>query len=166
MSYQSLDPKQIIETVERLIERIERRFADSGLSAVCKELLGIAQAADQRSIEFGKPILWLRYISGAFIFGLFVLLVMIFFTFEMPEKEMKLDHFVEVLEPAVNVLVLIGVAIFFAVTFEARIKRNRTLSALHQLRSIAHIIDMHQLTKDPDRAKTPTISVDGEPPPI
>ena len=32
---------------------------------------------------------------------------------------------------------------------EVRLKRNRALKLLHELRSIAHIVDMHQLTKDP-----------------
>jgi hypothetical protein len=35
---------------------------------------------------------------------------------------------------------------------ERRIKRTRALEALHELRVIAHVIDMHQLQKDPDRA--------------
>ncbi len=33
-------------------------------------------------------------------------------------------------------------------TIEIRIKRTRALAALHELRIIAHAIDMHQLTKD------------------
>ena len=36
-------------------------------------------------------------------------------------------------------------------TLEGRIKRRRALGAIHELRSIAHIVDMHQLTKDPER---------------
>ena len=47
-------------------------------------------------------------------------------------------------------MVLIGAAIFFLVTLETRVKRRRALAALHELRAIAHIIDMHQLTKDPE----------------
>jgi len=35
------------------------------------------------------------------------------------------------------------------VSLEMRIKRRRSLSDLHRFRSIAHVIDMHQLTKDP-----------------
>jgi hypothetical protein len=35
-------------------------------------------------------------------------------------------------------------------TIEARIKRRRAQRAIHELRSIAHIVDMHQLTKDPE----------------
>ena len=50
-----------------------------------------------------------------------------------------------------NKVVLIGAAIFFLVTFENRIKRKRALAALHELRSLAHVIDMKQLTKDPAR---------------
>lgn len=51
-----------------------------------------------------------------------------------------------------NDIVLIGAGIFFLVTMEQRIKRRRALNALHELRSIAHVIDMHQLTKDPERS--------------
>jgi hypothetical protein len=40
-----------------------------------------------------------------------------------------------------------------------RRKRNRVLEELHVLRSIAHIVDMHQLTKDPEGLLgTPTAS--------
>ncbi len=44
-----------------------------------------------------------------------------------------------------------GGAVFFLVTWERRIQRSRVLKALHVLRSFAHIIDMHQLTKDSER---------------
>jgi len=40
-------------------------------------------------------------------------------------------------------------------------KRRRALAALHKLRSLAHVIDMHQLTKDPSfehHAVAPTTS--------
>lgn len=32
---------------------------------------------------------------------------------------------------------------------DLRIKCGRVLTALHELRAVAHIVDMHQLTKDP-----------------
>ena len=37
-------------------------------------------------------------------------------------------------------------------TVESRIKRHRCLRELHELRSYAHVVDMMQLTKDPQRA--------------
>jgi hypothetical protein len=48
--------------------------------------------------------------------------------------------------------VYLAAAAAFVVTLEIRIKRRRALRAIHELRAIAHIIDMHQLAKDPDRA--------------
>jgi len=41
--------------------------------------------------------------------------------------------------------------VLFLANVETHIRRRRTLSAIHELRSIAHIVDMHQLTKDPDQ---------------
>ncbi len=43
----------------------------------------------------------------------------------------------------------------FLTGLERRWKRRRSLAALHALRSMAHIIDMHQLTKDPERLMSP-----------
>jgi hypothetical protein len=59
-----------------------------------------------------------------------------------------------------NLLVLTGGILLFMVTIEQRLKRRRALSALHELRAIMHVIDMHQLTKDPSAA----VSVGGKTP--
>jgi hypothetical protein len=48
------------------------------------------------------------------------------------------------------VIILAGAGIFFLITLDSRIKRRRALAAIHELRVISHIIDMHQLTKDPE----------------
>ena len=55
------------------------------------------------------------------------------------------------LEAGLNDVILIGALFFFLITLEIRIKRRRALRAIHELRAIAHIIDMHQLNKDPER---------------
>ena len=69
------------------------------------------------------------------------------------DKTLGLAEFIQVLEAGLNDVVLIGAAIFFLLTLETRYKRTRALKAIHELRSIAHIIDMHQLTKDPHRVR-------------
>ena len=56
-----------------------------------------------------------------------------------------------VTESAINDLIFGGIALFFLLSIERRRKRNVALVALHRLRSFAHVIDMHQLTKDPER---------------
>jgi hypothetical protein len=58
------------------------------------------------------------------------------------------------LEAAANLLVLMGAGVFFMFRIEERLKRRAALKALHELRSIVHVIDMHQLTKDPSTTVT------------
>ena len=56
-------------------------------------------------------------------------------------------------ETAISDVVFAGIAVFFLYSFPERMQRGRLLNLLHQLRSTAHIIDMHQLTKDPEQLK-------------
>jgi hypothetical protein len=67
------------------------------------------------------------------------------------DEPMQPEEFVQVIEAGFNSLVLIGATILFLVTLEVRVKRSRALKAVHELRSLVHIVDMHQLTKDPER---------------
>ena len=53
------------------------------------------------------------------------------------------------IEALINIVVLMGAAIFFMSTIESRWKRHQAIERLHELRTIVHVIDMHQLTKDP-----------------
>jgi hypothetical protein len=54
-------------------------------------------------------------------------------------------------EAAISEIVLISAGIITLVTYENRRKRQRVIEAVNRLRSIAHVVDAHQLTKDPDR---------------
>jgi len=63
-------------------------------------------------------------------------------------------------DAAANLIVLMGAGVFFLTRIEERLKRRAALRALHELRSIVHVIDMHQLTKDPSA----TVSVAGNTP--
>jgi len=93
--------------------------------------------------------LWIRTGVVATILSFVALL---FYTISVFEWEMSKPDLVEVIqitEALINDILLVGAALFFLISFETRTKRKSLLEALHQLRSIAHVIDMHQLTKDP-----------------
>ena len=53
------------------------------------------------------------------------------------------------LDAVVNLLILAFGAIWFVLTLEQRLKRREVQRRLYELRAFAHVIDMHQLTKDP-----------------
>ena len=51
----------------------------------------------------------------------------------------------------------------FGIGFERRYKRNRVVRALYRLRNLAHLIDVHQLTKSPDMAGHDAIRTENSP---
>jgi hypothetical protein len=61
------------------------------------------------------------------------------------------SELIQTLEAGTSEVIVVGAGILFLISLENRIKRKRALAAIHELRSMAHIIDMHQLTKDPER---------------
>ena len=148
--YRSLDPTKLADTIERLADRVEERFPGSGLGRVCRELQEIAGRAAETATWIARPILLLRVavavLVGLILGGLIGTLAALGGTME----PLTFAELVQALEAGINDVVLVGAAIFFLVTLETRIKRRRALQAIHELRSIAHVIDMHQLTKDPE----------------
>ncbi len=148
---QSLNPDLIEQSVAKLSKRIIERFPDSSLGKLSKQLLVVAKHAKRRSHSIARPIFTLRAGSVLLIAVIVAGLLTTMFSLKMPKGGIELVEFIQLLEAGINDVVLIGAAIFFLATFENRIKRTRALKAVHELRTIAHLIDMHQLTKDPER---------------
>ncbi len=165
-----LQPKQVESTIQRLADRIQDRFPGSGLGKVCSQLLLVAQRAEAKSNWLGRPLLGFR-IAAVVVIGLllFASWAQLFFM-EWKQQGIAWPDFIQGMDALANQAILIGAAIFFLVTLETRYKRRQGLKALHELRSVAHIIDMHQLTKDPERAQpslfqatksSPQVKMDG-----
>ncbi len=147
--YRKLDIYKTIETIDRLKLRIEDRFPDSGLSKVCGELNDIAKQSSKTIHFISKPIYWLRIGFGVLILSGLGTLIYSFSRLEISLEKIELVDLVQAAEASVNDIIFIGAAIYFLFRTETLLKRKRALTALHELRTIAHVIDMHQLTKDP-----------------
>ena len=137
--------------VQLLSTRIHERFPDSGLYQVSKQLIAVAEEAKDRSIWIACPILILRLGTAILILVLLLGIVWPIILFGLPSEMPAFMDFITVLEAGINDIVFVGAGIFFLVTLESRIKRSRAMDALHGLRVLAHVIDMHQLHKDPER---------------
>jgi hypothetical protein len=148
-----LKDDRIIETIATLQHRIGERFPDSGLYVLCGELLDVAEQASARAAWISRPILWIRLLGYFLAFALITLVIAIVVNAFRPDEAEQLTFvdIIQTFESGLNDVIFIAIAIYFLVSFETRIKRRRALAAVHELRSIAHIVDMHQLTKDPER---------------
>ena len=147
-----LRPGPVVETIERLLARIRERFGNCGLSRVCAQLCEIAKEDTQRAESIGRGYIGLRalvlVLVAAGVAVLVWVLTLIDFTKTAADNVYSIAQGIEA---AANLTLLTGAVILSLIKLEQRLKRRHALAALHELRSIVHVIDMHQLTKDPSK---------------
>jgi type II secretory pathway pseudopilin PulG len=155
----------IAKTIGNLHRRIEARFPGSGLSRVAAELIQLAELNATVMHQLGRPYWWLRGLIAVAVAGV-VAIALWASTQLVPLLRSGLGGIADALqgvEAATNEIILLSLAVLFLVSLETRVKRRVALRMLHRLRSIAHVVDMHQLTKDPDSAVQSTPPTDASP---
>lgn len=149
MPYRTLNADHIEATLEKLQKRIDERFPGRGIGKLCAELLNIAREDRQRLTWVTRPNLLLRTGVGiALALGVGGVIWIIASIGSMRVSSEAFDV-IQGVEAILNIVALAGAAIWFMLNLESRMRRERVLADLHELRSIAHVVDMHQLTKDP-----------------
>lgn len=149
-SYRELDGRRVLETARVLERRIDERFPGGGLRGVAAQLVASAEAALTRAPALRQPHVALRAGVVALAVLLVAGVVSVITTLPVSTRIATITDLVQTLESGVNDVVFVGIAIWFLGGLEGRLKRRKALVALHELRSLAHIVDMHQLTKDPE----------------
>ena len=149
--YRSLAPDQIIQTIEQLRDRIGERFPKANLYKVAEEFLRVAREAAERATQIGKPFIPLRIGIALLLLVFFAVIIEILVSLPVGKGFNSLPEFIQAIEASFNVIILLSGGIYFLVSLETRIKRTRALKMIHELRALAHIVDVHQLTKDPER---------------
>lgn len=147
--YRRLDSEKIVETIRALHRRILERFPEAGLARVADELRLVAEKAAENSAAIARPFLPFR-LGVAVLVAVFVLVATwLALHLKVSGQIDRFSELLQALDAALNTVLLIGGAIFSLFALETRMKRNRALKRLHELRALAHVVDMHQLTKDP-----------------
>jgi hypothetical protein len=156
--FTQLRSEPLLLTILTLENRILERFPMSGLGMVCREFRQQSIQAQQLVEQMARPI-WLVRI---FSFGLIGMLFWVVFSASrllltqfVSSDGLNLADLVQAIDAAVNELIFLSVALFFISGIETRVKRKVALKAMHRLRSLAHVVDMHQLTKDPTKLLSP-----------
>lgn len=150
--YRALDPDKLLATIKLFRQRITKVFPGSGLSEVSGELEETAVLCFAEAEKLKRPLWGLRAAVAVGVLLLVSLPLDVFLFLHFPVRFDNLDNFSELMQATdagFNVLVLLTGAAFFLVSVENRVKRRSALRVLHELRSLAHVVDMHQLSKDP-----------------
>jgi hypothetical protein len=148
--YRTLDAARIVETAEALEARVRERFPGSGLGKVAAELTAVARQARERCEEIRRPHVTLRVLIGVLLALAAVALVLVGRNVVFTGEMWHVTTFFSEVNDFLGSLVFFGAAILFLATVETRWKRSKALGAVAELRALAHIVDMHQLTKDPE----------------
>ncbi|MGV8908951.1 MAG: hypothetical protein ACOH1Y_08195 [Propionicimonas sp.] len=152
MAYEKLEADAVLETAQRLQARIEARFPARNLGRVAERLTAVASDVE-RAAARTLPIRVLR-ISGLIVIGILVTAAaasLIAAVVELIATSGSALAWLAAVETIINDVVYVGIAVIFLWLLPSHLERRRILGELHRLRSLAHVIDMHQLTKDPER---------------
>jgi hypothetical protein len=152
--YLHLDAFVVAATTDSLRARIVARFPDRRLGHVAGE---IRQSVDRAARAGHRPplrrIVWLACSVLATIIvvaTVAAILIVVSDAIDLADGRASFD-WLPLLESAINDVAFAAIATFFLLTLSQRLDRHAILAELHRLRSLAHVIDMHQLTKDPER---------------
>ncbi len=152
-TFQRLDAQEVDATLSQLCDRIEARFPERNLVNVAVELQDVIGQVNEESSSRKRQLALVRWAIaiGASAIGVAAVLAIVLAVrdaIRSAEGTLAFE-WLPVVESAINDIAFAGIAIFFLVSLPGRQRRRRGLALLHQLRSLAHVIDMHQLTKDP-----------------
>ena len=149
-----LEPEPVLDTVRRLEGRIAARFPERGLRRVAAELVDLTDKVGHDAAGIQGRIRTVRMLSrvgAALVLAATVLAVVLAARTAVDEGTGDGLDWLFLVESSINDLAYAAIALYFLYTVPERILRGHTLGLLHRLRSLAHIVDMHQLTKDPER---------------
>jgi hypothetical protein len=152
-----LDPEKILATATTLSLRVAERFPDSGLSRLAAELAEISRGTLRNVERSNRRIPLIRLGAWGLIgIGLWLVTLMtrqIHLNWENLSDLSDPGDLIQAVQASIETAVFIVASIAFFFGWENRVRRNRAMVALHELRTLAHLVDIHQLNKTPDTVR-------------
>ncbi|MBT3070882.1 hypothetical protein KKP04_08385 [Rhodomicrobium sp. Az07] len=149
----TLDETEVIKSAYKLQNRVAERFPDRGLTREATRLAEYAHAIAREARILAK-----RNVAADFAIGALTMIgfaVTVFILARIPwieiqfAKQQEFFQAMQGISAAIHVAVSVGLVIFFVTNRATRMKRKEALRGLHSLRAFAHVVDSHQMNKDP-----------------
>jgi len=153
--YDRLDPEKVSDTLEQLRSRIVEHFPDRHLAQVATEVGEVVRRIERQASE-NAPLQRFVIVASRVAIVLLVALIVLAVASAIRTGAAQIGpsraiDWLQYVESGVNDVVFAGIAVFFLMTVPNRFRRRRNLETLHRLRSLAHIVDMHQMSKSPEK---------------
>jgi hypothetical protein len=137
-----LDAHKLITTSAELEKWITREFQEAHLAIVAREVHAFAQEAVAKAEKIRQPIWPLRL-------GIWTILALTAAGAIHGVVTHAITDTLKFLDSTKGAAVYLSVFGAIFIGLEIRWKRHRALKAVAEIRALAHIVDMHQLAKDP-----------------
>jgi hypothetical protein len=151
-----LDSVYVEQTVGRLESRIRARFPDRRLGDAARALrTAVPQIHDgfEASKARRRRIRWAARAASVAVVLVAVAALLLALRDPVLKGTASSADWLQIVENAVSDVVFATIAVFFLWAMPERLERRTLLDLLHRLRSLAHVVDMHQLDKDPEQAR-------------
>jgi len=147
--FKNLNIDKVTAAINLLHLRIQERFPTANLLNVCNELKELSNKAKSNIQHLNKPYIYFRILFSFLIIITTGGIAYTIWHISSQDLPSNFQSFISTSEALLNELVMIGAAFYFIGKFENSLKQKKILHSLQELRTIIHVIDMHQLTKDP-----------------
>jgi len=137
-----LDPEKLTSTASQIASWLKGEFPQAHLTVVAEDVCKLTREATAKAGAIARPAwplrLLLLLLFAGVVFGLYQWV-----------KQNDIRTVMKLADDMKFAGMYIVAAVVFLITLEMKWKRLRVLRAVHELQSVCHIIDMHQLAKDP-----------------
>jgi hypothetical protein len=151
-----LQGKSLAAAASDLYERISAEFPDRWLTKEAEELARDAKSFVEEAESLSKKgaifyTIRLLAIAGiaAWVGTTSLMLVRIWALMKQKPESIDIFQSMQGIDSGIHIAVSAALAIFFVATLESRRKRQIAFNGLNSLLNFAHVIDSHQIDKDP-----------------
>lgn len=155
--YDRLNPDKLADTLDQRARKVQEIFPKSGLSEVAENIGRVCKDAIEGSRRLARPN-WLRRILSWLALVLVVLAAAALIDvaantlLKTGRIEDLSQHGIVLPVSLASGLSSLPLMFFWLINWEQHWKRQQGLKELHRLRCLVHVVDMHQLAKDPGSA--------------
>lgn len=144
-----LRAEDIQEMLEKQKVQLYKDFPTSTLNNTCESMLTISREINRTIKEVNKR----NYIVTGL---LCILSVLIFSSITYTWKklnitftEINVSDFVQMFDASFSFLILLGSGALFLISYQSKARKKKLTRAISKLTGLAHVIEAHQLSKDP-----------------
>lgn len=151
-----LSGERVRATVIELQGRIAARFPDHRLTGVATELVAMVDRVDRQTQDTHRRVVRATVVARVLAAAALVVagtLLVLALRQVLTNAADQIMTWIPLMESTINTMIFVGLGVVFLWAFPERRERKGLLALLHQLRSLAHVLDMHQLTKEPGRLR-------------